>query len=135
MASLRIRIWHELSLRVDVHQFKTLISTSIVSIAKQHVDRLQILTELEFSGVDRNKVQSARLLAHLVRCSPELIVSYVQPILDVVLPKLKKSETLTTVVVVSLLTVLGDLVQVTVIAVVVRQPGALSTNHHIITVL
>lgn len=100
--------WHK-------HCFRS--PSLIVSVANQRINQLQILTELEFSGVDRNKVQSARLLAHLVRCSPELIVSYVQPILDVVLPKLKKSETLTTVVVVSLLNVLGDLVQVMMAAI------------------
>lgn len=44
---------------------------------------LQILTELEHSGVGRNKEQSARMLGHLVSNAPRLIRPYMEPILKV----------------------------------------------------
>ena len=43
----------------------------------------QILTELEYSGVGRNKEQSARMLGHLVSNAPRLIRPYMEPILKV----------------------------------------------------
>lgn len=43
----------------------------------------QILTELEHSGVGRNKEQSARMLGHLVSNAPRLIRPYMEPILKV----------------------------------------------------
>lgn len=48
---------------------------------------LQILTELEHSGVGRNKEQSARMLGHLVSNAPRLIRPYMEPILKVLLCK------------------------------------------------
>ena len=42
---------------------------------------IQLLTEMEFSGVGRNKEQSARMLGHLVSNAPALIRPYVEPIL------------------------------------------------------
>lgn len=48
---------------------------------------LQILTELEHSGVGRNKEQSARMLGHLVSNAPRLIRPYMEPILKVQLCK------------------------------------------------
>ena len=44
---------------------------------------LKILTELEYSGVGRNKEQSARMLGHLVSNAPRLIRPYMEPILKV----------------------------------------------------
>lgn len=43
----------------------------------------KILTELEYSGVGRNKEQSARMLGHLVSNAPRLIRPYMEPILKV----------------------------------------------------
>lgn len=43
----------------------------------------QILTELEYSGVGRNKEQAARLLGHLVSNAARLIRPYMEPILKV----------------------------------------------------
>ncbi|KXJ19820.1 Serine/threonine-protein kinase mTOR [Exaiptasia diaphana] len=44
---------------------------------------IQILTELQYSGVARNKEQSARMLGHLVSNAPMLIRPYMEPILKV----------------------------------------------------
>lgn len=44
---------------------------------------LQILTELEHSGIGRIKEQSARMLGHLVSNAPRLIRPYMEPILKV----------------------------------------------------
>ena len=44
---------------------------------------LKILTELEYSGVGRNKEQSACMLGHLVSNAPRLIRPYMEPILKV----------------------------------------------------
>ena len=48
-----------------------------------HVYCVQILTELEFSGIGRNKEQSARLLGHLIANAPKLVKPYQEPILKV----------------------------------------------------
>ena len=44
---------------------------------------IQILTELEHSGVGRNKEQAARMLGHLVANAARLIRPYMDPILKV----------------------------------------------------
>ena len=44
---------------------------------------IQILTELEHSGLGRNKEQAARMLGHLVSRAPRLIRPYMEPILKV----------------------------------------------------
>lgn len=44
---------------------------------------IQILTELEYSGVGRNKEQSAKLLGHLIANAPKLVKPYQEPILKV----------------------------------------------------
>ena len=44
---------------------------------------IQILTGLEYSGVGRNKEQSARLLGHLITNAPKLVRPYQEPILKV----------------------------------------------------
>jgi FKBP12-rapamycin complex-associated protein len=48
---------------------------------------IQMLTELEFSYVARNKEESARLLSLLVQNSQRLIKPYVDPMIAVLLPK------------------------------------------------
>jgi serine/threonine-protein kinase mTOR len=48
---------------------------------------IQMLTELEFSDVARNKEESAKLLSLLVQNSQKLIKPYVDPMIEVLLPK------------------------------------------------
>ncbi|EHA57873.1 hypothetical protein MCOR27_008212 [Pyricularia oryzae] len=52
---------------------------------------IQMLTELEFSDVARNKEESARLLSLLVRNAQGLIRPYVEPMINVLLPKANDS--------------------------------------------
>ena len=60
---------------------------------------LQLLTELECSGISKNMEQSARLLGHLLASTPRLVRPYAEPILKVFLPKLfDPSQTVTTAV-------------------------------------
>uniref|UniRef100_A0A8C5WSQ4 Serine/threonine-protein kinase TOR n=1 Tax=Laticauda laticaudata TaxID=8630 RepID=A0A8C5WSQ4_LATLA len=53
---------------------------------------IQILTELEHSGVGRIKEQSARMLGHLVSNAPRLIRPYMEPILKALIVKLKDPD-------------------------------------------
>ena len=46
----------------------------------------KILTELEYSGIGRNKEQSARLLRHMIANAPKLVKPYQEPILKVISP-------------------------------------------------
>jgi len=69
---------------------------------------LQYLTELEYSGVNRNKEQSGRMLGHLISKAPQLIRPYMQPILSVLIPKLKEPDQ-NLGVVISILTAVGDI--------------------------
>ncbi|KAI5794446.1 armadillo-type protein [Peziza echinospora] len=48
---------------------------------------IQLLTELEYSTVARNKEEGAKLLSNLVAASKQLIKPYVDPIVSVLLPK------------------------------------------------
>ncbi|KAJ9142387.1 Phosphatidylinositol 3-kinase tor2 [Pleurostoma richardsiae] len=48
---------------------------------------IQMLTELEFSDVARNKEESAKLLSLLVQNAQDLIKPYVEPMIKVLLPK------------------------------------------------
>lgn len=48
---------------------------------------IQMLTELEFSDVSRNKEESAKLLSLLVQNAQGLIKPYVEPMVSVLLPK------------------------------------------------
>ncbi|KAI9000239.1 armadillo-type protein [Gaertneriomyces semiglobifer] len=50
---------------------------------------IQLLTELEYAGVSRQREESARLLSHLVSSAQRLIKPYVEPIIKVLLPKSK----------------------------------------------
>ena len=75
------------------------------------VTLIQLLIQLEHSGMGRNKEQAARLLGHLVANAPKLIRSYVEPILKVLIPKLKEPDC-NPMVVASVLRAVGDLCQV-----------------------
>ncbi|XP_065362288.1 serine/threonine-protein kinase mTor [Calliphora vicina] len=72
---------------------------------------IQLLTELEHSGMSRNKEQSARMLDHLVISTPRLISSYMNPILTILVPKLKEPES-NPGVVLNVLRAIGDLAEV-----------------------
>lgn len=72
---------------------------------------VQLLTELEHSGVSRNKEQSARMLDHLVISTPRLISSYMNPILNILIPKLKEPES-NPAVLLNVLRTIGDLAEV-----------------------
>ncbi|KAG5961236.1 hypothetical protein E4U57_007788 [Claviceps arundinis] len=67
---------------------------------------IQMLTELEFSEVPRNKEESAKLLSLLVQNAESLIKPYVEPIVSVLLPK--GSDT-SAIVAATILKTLGDL--------------------------
>lgn len=69
---------------------------------------IQFLTELEHSGMGRNKEQAARMLDYLVISAPRLIRPYMEPILKVLIPKLKESEP-NPGVVLAVLRAIGDL--------------------------
>lgn len=72
---------------------------------------IQLITELEHSGMSRNKEQGARMLDHLVLNAPRLIQPYLQPILRVLIPKLKEPDS-NPAVITNILTVIGDLAEV-----------------------
>lgn len=59
------------------------VSYSLIFRSRLNIALFQILTELEHSGVGRNKEQSARMLGHLVSNAPRLIRPYMEPILKV----------------------------------------------------
>lgn len=71
----------------------------------------QVLSELEHSGMSRNKEQSARMLDHFAVHAPRLLRPYLQPILKTLVPKLKEPDA-NPAVLVSILTCIGDLSQV-----------------------
>lgn len=72
---------------------------------------IQILTELEHSGVGRNKEQSARMLGHLVSNAPRLIRPYMEPILKALILKLREPDP-NPGVVTNVLATIGELAQV-----------------------
>ncbi|KAI0408502.1 TOR kinase [Xylaria palmicola] len=53
---------------------------------------IQMLTELEFSDVARNKEESAKLLSLLVQNAQELVKPYVDPMISVLLPKANEAN-------------------------------------------
>lgn len=69
---------------------------------------IQLLTELEHSGMSRNKELAARLLNHLVVSAPRLVQPYTEPILKVLVPKLKEPES-NSGVILAVLRAIGDL--------------------------
>ncbi|XP_058788970.1 serine/threonine-protein kinase mTOR isoform X2 [Phymastichus coffea] len=72
---------------------------------------IQLLTELEHSGMGRNKEQATRMLDHLVCSAPRLIRPYMEPVLKVLVPKLREPEP-NPGVVLAVLRALGDLAEV-----------------------
>jgi FKBP12-rapamycin complex-associated protein len=70
---------------------------------------IQLLTELQYSGVTVQKEESARLLSDLISAAPTLMKPYVEPILKVLLPKAKDSSPRVSS---SVLTAIGELSQV-----------------------
>lgn len=72
---------------------------------------VQLLTELEHSGMSRNKEQSARMLDHLIVNTPRLISAYMRPILAILVPKLKEPES-NPGVMLNVLRAIGDLAEV-----------------------
>ena len=75
---------------------------------------MQYLTELEYSGVNRNKEQSGRMLGHLISKAPQLIRPYMERILAVLIPKLKEPDQ-NLGVIISILTAVGDIALVCVL--------------------
>ncbi|KAG9248794.1 armadillo-type protein [Calycina marina] len=78
----------------------------IPSLRKQLI---QMLTELEFSDVARNKEESAKLLSLLVQNSTKLIKPYVDPMVAVLLPKARDPNA---AVASTILKAIGDLATV-----------------------
>ncbi|XP_041377661.1 serine/threonine-protein kinase mTOR-like isoform X2 [Gigantopelta aegis] len=72
---------------------------------------IQILTELEHSGIGRNKEQAARLLGHLVSNAARLIRPYMEPILKALISKLKEPDPNPSVTL-SVLAAIGEQAQV-----------------------
>ncbi|XP_059613044.1 serine/threonine-protein kinase Tor [Phlebotomus argentipes] len=72
---------------------------------------VQLLTELEHSGMSRNKEQSARMLDHLIVNTPKIISAYMRPILGILVPKLKEPDS-NPGVVLNVLRAIGDLAEV-----------------------
>lgn len=72
---------------------------------------VQLLTEIEHSGMSRNKEQSARMLDHLIVSTPRLISAYMKPILTKLVPKLKETES-NPGVILNVLRAIGDLAEV-----------------------
>ena len=70
---------------------------------------IQMLTELEFSDVARNKEESAKLLSLLVQNSHRLIKPYVEPMISVLLPKARDPSAS---VAATILKAIGDLATV-----------------------
>lgn len=71
---------------------------------------IQFLTELEHSGMSRNKEQAARMLDNLILHAPQLVKPYMETILNVVVPKLKESDS-NPGVVINILKSIGDLAE------------------------
>lgn len=72
---------------------------------------IQFLTELEHSGMSRNKEHAAKMLDNLILYAPKLVKSYVETILNVLVPKLRESDT-NPGVVISVLKAIGDLAEI-----------------------
>lgn len=73
---------------------------------------VQLLTELEHSGTGRNKEQGAKLLDYLILSAPRLVRPYMEPVLKVLVPKLREPEPYPGVVL-AVLKAIGDLAEVT----------------------
>lgn len=53
---------------------------------------LQLLTELQYSGMGRNKEQAAKMLGHLLSNAPRITRFYTEPIVKVFISKLKEQD-------------------------------------------
>jgi FKBP12-rapamycin complex-associated protein len=53
---------------------------------------VQLLTEIEFSNSARNKQESCLLISHLAASTKGLLKSYVDPMVDVLLPRAKEAD-------------------------------------------
>lgn len=69
------------------------------------------MTELEHSGMGRNKEQSARMIDRMAVHAPRLVFPYVQPVLKILVPKLKEPD-LNPSILLNVLVCIGDLAQV-----------------------
>ncbi|XP_068151798.1 serine/threonine-protein kinase mTor-like isoform X2 [Drosophila tropicalis] len=78
---------------------------------KLRTTMIELLTDLKYSGMSRNKEQSARMLDHLVISTPRLISSYMNPILKALVPKLHEPES-NQGVILNVLRTIGDLAEV-----------------------
>ncbi|XP_015036537.2 serine/threonine-protein kinase Tor isoform X1 [Drosophila pseudoobscura] len=78
---------------------------------KLRTTMIELLTDLKYSGMNRNKEQSARMLDHLVISTPRLISSYMNPILKALVPKLHEPES-NPGVILNVLRTIGDLAEV-----------------------
>ncbi|KAH8262146.1 hypothetical protein KR038_003117 [Drosophila bunnanda] len=78
---------------------------------KLRTTMIELLTDLKYSGMSRNKEQSARMLDHLVISTPRLISSYMNPILKALVPKLHEPES-NPGVILNVLRTIGDLAEV-----------------------
>lgn len=72
---------------------------------------VQLLIEIQHSGMSRNKEQSARMLDHLIVSTPRLISAYMKPILTILVPKLKEADS-NPGVILNVLRAIGDLAEV-----------------------
>ncbi|GFN76929.1 mechanistic target of rapamycin (serine/threonine kinase) [Plakobranchus ocellatus] len=72
---------------------------------------IQILTELEHSGMGRNKEQAAKMLGHLISNTSRLIKPYMVPIMNALIPKLKEADQ-SPGVIISVLHAIGEQAQV-----------------------
>lgn len=72
---------------------------------------IQFLTELEHSGMSRNKEQAARMLDNLILRAPKLVKPYTETVLNILVPKLKEPDS-NPGVIISVLKAVGDLADV-----------------------
>ncbi|XP_026321572.1 serine/threonine-protein kinase mTOR [Hyposmocoma kahamanoa] len=72
---------------------------------------IQFLTELEHSGMSRNKEQAARMLDNLILRAPKLVKPYTETVLNILVPKLKEPDS-NPGVIISVLKAIGDLADV-----------------------
>ncbi|XP_078489638.1 serine/threonine-protein kinase mTOR-like [Ciona intestinalis] len=77
-------------------------------LRKTHI---QLVAELEHSGIGRNKLQASRLIGHLARNAPNVMKAYVVPTIKTLLMKLNDEEQ-TVAVSVGMMRTIGDLAEV-----------------------
>uniref|UniRef100_H2Y9G8 Serine/threonine-protein kinase TOR n=1 Tax=Ciona savignyi TaxID=51511 RepID=H2Y9G8_CIOSA len=72
---------------------------------------IQLVAELEHSGIGRNKLQASRLIGRLARNAPSFMHAYVVPTIKTLITKLKDEEQ-TVAVSVGMMRTIGDLAEV-----------------------